>query len=69
MVCHKKCLCKITTDCSTFSAKKVGLAVLFSSLSLTFILDDIECLLLVITFQMHCQAFNFTAVSVLNPFV
>ncbi|CAG08020.1 unnamed protein product, partial [Tetraodon nigroviridis] len=22
MVCHKKCLCKITTDCSTFSAKK-----------------------------------------------
>ncbi|XP_044055839.1 unconventional myosin-IXb isoform X4 [Siniperca chuatsi] len=22
MVCHKKCLCKIVTDCSTFSAKK-----------------------------------------------
>ncbi|XP_011613163.2 unconventional myosin-IXb isoform X2 [Takifugu rubripes] len=22
MVCHKKCLCKITADCSTFSAKK-----------------------------------------------
>uniref|UniRef100_A0A671YTT9 Myosin IXB n=1 Tax=Sparus aurata TaxID=8175 RepID=A0A671YTT9_SPAAU len=23
MVCHKKCLCKIVTDCSTFCAKKV----------------------------------------------
>lgn len=28
MVCHKKCLCKITTDCSTFSAKKVGFVVI-----------------------------------------
>lgn len=28
MVCHKKCLSKITTDCSTFSAKKVGFSCL-----------------------------------------
>lgn len=24
MVCHKKCLCKIVTNCSTFCVKKVG---------------------------------------------
>lgn len=29
MVCHKKCLCKIVTDCSTFCVKKVNFLTSF----------------------------------------
>uniref|UniRef100_A0A8C7CU47 Myosin IXB n=1 Tax=Oncorhynchus kisutch TaxID=8019 RepID=A0A8C7CU47_ONCKI len=40
MVCHKKCLCKIVTDCSTFCVKKVNFLTSFLDHDLGWLIDE-----------------------------
>uniref|UniRef100_A0A8C7V962 Myosin IXB n=1 Tax=Oncorhynchus mykiss TaxID=8022 RepID=A0A8C7V962_ONCMY len=42
MVCHKKCLCKIVTDCSTFCVKKVNFLTSFLDHDLGWLMSSLH---------------------------